>query len=466
MNSKVTKQDILNKRIKELENINKMRFKVENDLYEQLKYNKIRTDIWKIASENKKNYKGLIQDILNIIGPALNVSRACYNEYRIIKKRPYYICVLEWCEPGTDPSLNTKLPEKIVKYFIENKFNVLNVPKALKLLPKSLQPVFRPVITAYAKSLDLVSVLLVPFYVKDKIKGVITFDICEDKDTKPEWTEERMNIIFDFVNIISSYATRTIMEMELKESEKRFIESEKLNAIGQLAGGIAHDFNNQMSGIMGYADLIRKNTEPDTKVFRFTENIITAVKRASDLTGKLITFARKSTNFKINVDINKIINEVIIFLKPGTDDKIEIIEKLNSKNKIVCGDPSQLQNMLLNIGLNAKDAMPKGGKLTFKTSEKNITDEFAKKHSDEIKPGNYIKIQINDTGTGISKKNIKRMFEPFFTTKKQGKGVGLGLAAVFATVKNHSGLITVKSRINSGTKFTIYLPLKKTRTEK
>ncbi len=332
----------------------------ENELSEQIKYNKIRTQIWKLASENSSNNIVLIQDLLNIIGPALNVSRACYNEFTVIRKKSYFICTMEWCEERVKPSIGTKLPASMVKYFISGSFFVLNIQTAVNAIPIALRTIFKPVIQAYAKSLNLDSVFLMPYFVKDNIKGILTFDICDDKKEKPVWTEERKNIIFDFVNIASACVTKSIIEEELKESENRLRQAEKMNAIGQLAGGIAHDFNNQMTGIMGYADLIRKKAVPDSKILYYAENIATAVRRATDLTEKLMTFARKGPNILIQSDIHKIINEVITFLNHSINKNISITKKFNAKQYTINGDPSQLQNMFLNIGLNARDAMPNG----------------------------------------------------------------------------------------------------------
>lgn len=240
-----------------------------------------------------------------------------------------------------------------------------------------------------------------------------------------------------------------------KTLQDRLQHAEKMTAIGQLAGGIAHDFNNQLTGILGYANLLAGRLEDPTHK-RFAENIGTAARRASDLTKQLLSFSRKGKYLSIAVDIHKIISEVIDILQHSASKKIEIDQFLNADPSSVIGDPSQLQSAILNLAVNACDAMPDGGTLTFLTDVVQIAFDAS---TPEVEPGDFIQLSVQDTGKGIEPDVIKRIFEPFFTTKDVGKGTGLGLAAVHGAVVNHKGTVRVESTPGVGTRFDIAIPV-------
>ncbi len=249
-------------------------------------------------------------------------------------------------------------------------------------------------------------------------------------------------------------------EEEHTQLLEQFHQSEKMSAIGQLASGIAHDFNNQLTGIMGYSDLIRSRVKHDEKLSKYTNNMIKSLKRASDLVSKLLAFSYKGELKSVILDIHSIINEVIVLLKHSINKRIKIIKKLYDNDLASRGVASQIQNAILNIAINARDAMPDGGELTFATDIVNLDTEDLIKNAFLCEPGDYVHILISDTGSGMDKDTIKRIFEPFFTTKKRGRGTGMGLAAVYTTIKNHGGSISVNSEIECGTVFNIFLPLK------
>lgn len=237
--------------------------------------------------------------------------------------------------------------------------------------------------------------------------------------------------------------------------EERLRQSEKMTAIGQLAGGIAHDFNNQLSPVIGYADMLLKRLD-DPTLRRFTENICTASRRAADLTDQLLAFSHKGKYLTIPVDIHKAIAEVISILEHSIDKRISIKQVLDANPHKVLGDPTQLQNALLNLAVNARDAMPDGGKLTFATS---IVHLQADQIAPEMPSGQYLQLSVADTGCGMAEETQKHIFEPFFTTKKVGKGTGLGLASVHGAIHNHHGSVSVKSREDEGTTITLHFPL-------
>ncbi len=246
---------------------------------------------------------------------------------------------------------------------------------------------------------------------------------------------------------------------ERKQMEEQLFQSEKMKAIGQLAAGIAHDLNNQLTPILGYADLLGNKVIHDPRLTQYVKKIQIGVKRASEFTSQLLSFSRKGKYTLTNVDIHSVISVVVSLLKHSIEKKIKIRQQLNANSSITPGDPDQLQSMFLNISLNARDAMPDGGKLIFKTSVVELDIESCKKSAFDITAGKYIKICITDTGMGMDTETQRHIFEPFFTTKEQGKGTGMGLAAVYGIVINHKGFLHVRSEMGHGTTFEIYLPI-------
>jgi PAS domain S-box-containing protein len=241
--------------------------------------------------------------------------------------------------------------------------------------------------------------------------------------------------------------------------EERIRQMEKMDAIGQLAGGIAHDFNNQLGGIMGYAELLVKRLE-DPRLRQFAEAILRASARSADLTRQLLAFARKGKYQSVPVDVHLVINEVAALLKHSIDKRIDIKERLDASPCVVAGDQSQLQNALLNLGLNARDAMPGGGELVFSTRIIHLDRDYCIRKGKDLACGDYIQISVSDNGAGMSDEVKRHIFEPFFTTKDVGKGTGMGLASVFGAVQNHRGDISFYSEPGRGTVFNIFLPVR------
>ncbi len=246
---------------------------------------------------------------------------------------------------------------------------------------------------------------------------------------------------------------------ERKQLEERLRHSQKMEAVGQLAGGIAHDFNNQLSGVMGFADLLRTQVGRDETLIRYADNILTGVQRATDLTAKLLAFARKGKYLSVPVDVHQIVFEVASLLGHSIGKNIHIRQSLNANPSTTKGDPSQLQSTILNLAINARDAMPDGGELVMATDLVDVDETWADRLVFSIPPGPYIKIDVRDTGVGIPPGIKDRIFEPFFTTKGELKGTGLGLAAVYGTMRNHGGGVTVQSSVGRGTTFTLLLPV-------
>ncbi|MBU1238897.1 response regulator, partial [Myxococcota bacterium] len=247
-----------------------------------------------------------------------------------------------------------------------------------------------------------------------------------------------------------------LTERQRRESQHR--QSLKMEAIGQLAGGIAHDFNNQLAGILGYSEVLLQGTDP-AEGERYVRRIVTCAQNAADLTQKLLAFSRKGHFRHVEVSMHSIIDEVVSILRHTIDKRIVVIQRLDANDDRIMGDPTLLQNALLNLCLNARDAMPNGGELLIGTQLTEVDDEFLTRHEYYMKKGAYLSIHVSDTGCGMPGEVKSRIFEPFFTTKAQGSGTGMGLAAVYGTMKGHKGAINVYSEVGSGTVFKAYLPL-------
>jgi two-component system cell cycle sensor histidine kinase/response regulator CckA len=245
---------------------------------------------------------------------------------------------------------------------------------------------------------------------------------------------------------------------ELHESEEQLRQSEKMQAIRRLAGGIAHDFNNQLAAIVCCLDILKGALANDLKLSGFLEAASTAARRAAELTSQLLAFARRRSRLSEPVDIHRIVAEVVSLLKHSIDKRITIRQRLGKEPHVVMGDPTQLQSLLLNLAINARDAMPHGGEVTFSTQVVTVDTERLAQEGLGIAPGRYLAVSVSDTGVGMDEETQKRVFEPFFTTKPAGEGTGMGLAAAYGTARMHGGAIKVHSEIARGATFTLYLP--------
>jgi two-component system cell cycle sensor histidine kinase/response regulator CckA len=243
-----------------------------------------------------------------------------------------------------------------------------------------------------------------------------------------------------------------------QKAEQQLFRAQKMEAIGELAGGVAHDFNNILTGILGYAHLVVHQTDPGSPVHLAGETIEKAAERAAELTKQLLGFARQGKQQNIPVDFHAVIGEVIALLNRTFNPNILLSQRLQASSATIQGDPSQLQQVVLNLTVNARDAMPDGGKLTFVTEEQ-VLDTAKVRLQPGIQPGRFLLFALTDTGQGIPREIQQRIFEPFFTTKEAGKGTGMGLAMVYSIVKNHGGFIQLESGEGRGTTFRIYLPL-------
>ncbi len=248
-------------------------------------------------------------------------------------------------------------------------------------------------------------------------------------------------------------------EKEKAMLEKRLHMGEKFQAIGELAGGVAHDFNNQLAAIMGGAEILKKKIL-EKPLAEFVNMILRASRNAADLTEQLLAFSRRGMYRDEIIDVPTLIAQVISLLEHSVDKriKVHVAESSSSGLLNVSGDAGQLENAFLNMGLNARDALPSGGTMTFSVGQVLINQDYCDNLPYELQAGRFVKVTLSDDGTGMSKEVMEHIFEPFFTTKSVGEGTGMGLAAVYGTVKNHGGSIEVESQPGQGTVFTILLP--------
>ncbi|HEX9080442.1 MAG TPA: PAS domain S-box protein [Desulfuromonadaceae bacterium] len=257
-------------------------------------------------------------------------------------------------------------------------------------------------------------------------------------------------------------AWRDISDRKRAEEEKerltqRLLESQKLESIGRLAGGVAHDFNNLLTPIMGYAEMLRSSFAPTDPHYRRIAGIIDASVKARDLTRQLLAFSRKQVLDMKPLDLNQVIESFGSILERTIREDVAISMKLDPNLGSVLADRLQIEQIIMNLAINAQDAMPAGGSLMIETA--NVTLEGAVTPGTEDVPGGaYVMLAFSDTGHGMDADTLTHVFEPFYTTKEQGKGTGLGLATVFGIVKQHGGNIFVYSEPDTGTTFKVYLP--------
>ncbi len=306
--------------------------------------------------------------------------------------------------------------------------------------------------------------------------GQSIFDIYKDVPaildaTRRALAGESLSYVADFGDALFDVAQVPLIEdgkvqgmvgvavdtSERTRLQRQLLQAQKMESVGRLAGGIAHDFNNLLSAIIGYSELASAGLEPDAPAREDIQEAISAANKAAALTRQLLSFARRQIVDPVDVDVNELVANLEKLLRRLIGEDIQFLCKRSAEQLVVRVDPGQFEQVLVNLAVNARDAMPDGGRLTIETSNVMLDDTYAATRPD-MQPGSYVLVTVTDSGTGMGPSVLEHIFEPFFTTKEQGKGTGLGLATCYGIVTQAGGNISVYSEPGFGTTFKIYLP--------
>jgi PAS domain S-box-containing protein len=304
-----------------------------------------------------------------------------------------------------------------------------------------------------AEEAGLHTVLAFPIIANNQVTDVLVF--INKQVLAPD--EQLLTMAADICRQLGQFIERKKAEAALHLSEELLQQSQKMEAIGRLAGGVAHDFNNILTAITGYSDLALRRIEPNDPLRRNVEEIKKAALKAATLTNQLLAFSRKQVLQPKTIILNETVANMDQMLRRLIGEDIQFLTVLEPKLWPVKTDPVQIELALLNLAVNARDAMPNGGKMTIETTNVELDSDYVKKRLD-IAPGQYVMLAVSDTGHGMDEETQSHLFEPFFTTKPKGKGTGLGLSTVYGIVKQSKGHISFYSEVGRGTTFKVYLP--------
>ncbi len=404
-----------------------------------------------LGKETAKSFDAveILATTTRMLGQHLNVAICAYADME--PDQDHFTIRGDWSMEGS-PS--------IVGYYSLADFGrlaVKNLGAGLPLIVNDTLAELAPEEAATFQNIGIAATICVPLVKNGRLTALMAIH-----DRKPRnWSATDLALLSEVTERSWAHIERVRSEATVREGERRLIQAQKMEAIGNLTGGLAHDFNNLLGIIIGNLDLLRGRPgggiSKDPQLEQLTGEALDAALRGADLTRRLLAFARRQTLQPQRIDLNELIEGISKLLRRTLGADMEIILNLEPEVWPVNADPSQLGASLINIVNNARDAMPEGGTLTIATSNRQLDEDYAAAHSDLV-PGDYILIEVSDTGSGIPAEILDHIFDPFFTTKEQGKGTGLGLSMVFGFIKQSSGHINVYSEVGHGTTFRLYLP--------
>jgi PAS domain S-box-containing protein len=290
------------------------------------------------------------------------------------------------------------------------------------------------------------------------VAGAVHAVVAVHSGRRDAFDESDVSLVEQIANLLAAAVAREQAAGAAREVERRLVHTERLEAVGQLAAGVAHDFNNLLTAISGYTELARSHVSG--RGDGHLEQVLHAADRARELTAQLLAFSRKQLLEPQHVDANELVEGIVPILRPLLRERIDLRLALSEERSTVFADPARLENVVVNLAVNARDAMPGGGVLTIATGRVSLDAAEAAEH--DVVAGAYATFSLTDTGSGMSREVLEKVFEPFFTTKQLGEGTGLGLSSVYGSVRQSGGFVRVASELGVGTEFVVALPVSST----
>jgi PAS domain S-box-containing protein len=410
----------------------------------------IRTTSTKIVHIKPAHIDEGFNEVLRIIGEHSRVDRSYVFLFDIRKEKMSN--THEWCAGGIEPQMHNlqDVPAEAVPWWMQKLRNheTIHIPRVADLPAEASNE--KEILQAQ----DIQSLLVVPMISDDDIIGFMGFDSVRKEKV---WGND--DIVF--LQMVSALLTKTLAQKEyeeiLRERNNQLRMAQKMESLGRLAGGVTHDFNNILTIVIGYSELLKAHLDGNDSQLKLVEEIRKAGKMGSSLTRQLLAFSRRQIIEPVVLDLNEVVGNIEKILRHALGEDIHLDISYSPSPLSIFSDPGQLEQVMMNIALNAKDAMPGGGTLSVAAGSIELGENFCRQNP-VAKQGKFVTLIIRDTGVGMDEETQSKIFDPFFTTKGEGKGTGLGLSTVFGIVKQNNGYLDVTSSPGTGTKFVIYFP--------